>query len=141
MIKKTLLFIADDDTDDQLLMSSAVEECALPFQIVFFNNGESLWQELLKLEKDQMRLPDIIMADLNMPKLNGAGLLSNVRNHELLKAIPFIILSTSSAPNEVKKAYQDGANAFICKPTSYTDLGDVFKHLYQFFCRSAQLPK
>ncbi len=133
MNEKPLLFIAEDDADDQLLLLSAFEELQLNYMPQFVENGEQLWQKLLTILENGNRLPGLIMIDLNMPLLGGRELLQKLKKNQNLAHIPVLIITTSSAPGEVKKAYADGAAAFITKPASFDGLLNMVKLIHDFY--------
>jgi two-component system response regulator len=74
-------------------------------------------------------LPDLILLDLRLPKVDGIDVLRRIKHDELLKAIPTVILSTSSAPADLRRAYQNGAGSFLVKPVGF----DNFMKLMETF--------
>ena len=115
-----ILFI-EDDTIESMKFDRVVKTLGLTHQINQAKNGE----EALIYLKEKHDLPDIIILDLNMPKLNGVEFLTILKNDIILKYIPAIILTTSSNYRDVKQCYKIGIAGYILKPLKYEDY--VFK--------------
>ena len=91
-------------------------------------------------KKGQTQKIDLVVLDLNLPKVKGLELISFVRKHKDLSVLPILVLSSSSADEEVFKSYSLGANAYIVKPVDFDSLQQVAKSIYDFWFRSVCLP-
>lgn len=111
-----ILFI-EDDTIEVMKFNRVIANLGLTHQIIESNNGESA----LALLESKENLPNIILLDLNMPKLNGIEFLTILKNDPLLKYIPVVILTTSSNFKDVKECYKIGIAGYILKPLKYED--------------------
>jgi CheY-like chemotaxis protein len=131
------IFVADDDEDDQFLLRTAFASSEASCNLVFFANGEQLIRQLHQTEQR----PRIVLLDLNMPVLDGFQTLQQIRQEDQYKALPVIILTTSSQRDDISRAYELGANSFIIKPSQYTDLVQTVEHLQAFWLGIAQTPK
>jgi CheY-like chemotaxis protein len=116
------ILLIDDDIDDVGLFREALKRIAPSVSLQYFNEGEEALGNLLE-EKNV--LPDIIFLDINMPKVNGWEFLVSFREARHLKHVPVIIYSTSSENREIRKAKELGANGFITKPDSFTQLKEM----------------
>lgn len=126
MRKKKLILIAEDDADDRLMINEAFMENNMPAGIVFFENGAELIEYLYSAEDNEdRRLPDLILLDLNMPKMDGKTVLSKLKLHTVYKDIPVIILTTSRTKEEESQILNMGAEGFFTKPSSFTELVDI----------------
>ncbi|MFT4733188.1 MAG: two-component system response regulator [Algoriphagus sp.] len=134
MKKTPKILIAEDDLDDQLLLKSAFKENQSPCQVTFVADGEQLLTHL-----KENTLPDLILLDLNMPKIDGREVLKQIRFDTNLSHIPVLIISTSSAEGEIKMAYTLGASAYLVKPTSYEKLLLLVKNLSAFYFETVAL--
>ena len=114
------VFVVDDDDDDRYFLKNAFKEHPTPCELIEFENG----QELLDfLERDaEAALPDLIILDLNMPRLNGFATLEQVKKHPQWRSIPVVILTTSSYPGDEATCLKLGADAFFVKPPVYANL-------------------
>ncbi|TVZ57933.1 response regulator receiver domain-containing protein [Flavobacteriaceae bacterium MAR_2010_105] len=114
--KLSILFI-EDDVVETMKMNRTINKLQESYHIQEAKNGE----EALRLLKANNRLPDIILLDLNMPKINGIEFLKILKSDELLKYIPTIILTTSSNRKDVMECYKIGVAGYILKPLKYED--------------------
>jgi CheY-like chemotaxis protein len=99
------IYYADDDQDDVLLFKDVFVELGHPINLTIAENGIVLLEKLLASRQH----PDVIFMDLNMPLKNGFQCLKEIKTHTSLQAIPVVILSTSSAMDNIEKSYQLGA--------------------------------
>jgi len=127
MRQKKLILIAEDDADDRLMIQEAFQESSLNAEVVFFTNGEELFQ-YITMRKNQI-LPSLIMLDLNMPRMNGRDVLSNIKSLSYLNAIPVVILTTSKALEERKSIIRLGGSGFYTKPSSFQELVNLIKDI------------
>ncbi|MEJ6981092.1 response regulator [Pedobacter sp. P351] len=126
MRKKKLILIAEDDADDRLMINEAFMENNMPAGIVFFENGAELLDYLYSFDDSFERiLPDLILLDLNMPKMDGKTVLSKLKLHNAYKEIPVIILTTSRSREEEAHVLNMGASGFFTKPSSFTELVNI----------------
>ena len=126
MRKTKLILIAEDDADDRLMINEAFMENNMPAGIVFFENGAELLEYLYSYEEGLERtLPDLILLDLNMPKMDGKTVLSKLKLHKSYKEIPVIILTTSRSKEEETSVLGMGASGFYTKPSSFTELVNI----------------
>ena len=126
MRKTKLILIAEDDADDRLMINEAFMENNMPAGIVFFENGAELLDYLYSYDENSERtLPDLILLDLNMPKMDGKTVLSKLKLHKLYKEIPVIILTTSRSKEEETSVLGMGASGFYTKPSSFTELVNI----------------
>ncbi|KAA0993665.1 response regulator [Dyadobacter aurulentus] len=121
----------EDDTDDQFLIQSVVDELNLPNKLIFFGNG---LEALLYLETTQEQ-PFLIICDINMPVMNGLELRERIDRNEFLKrkAIPFIFLSTADNPHVIETAYNSTIQGFFKKENSFHELKSRVKIIYDYW--------
>jgi chemotaxis family two-component system response regulator Rcp1 len=85
--------------------------------------------------------PDFILLDLNLPKMDGREVLAHIKNDEQLKTIPTIILTTSSAEEDIVKSYQLQANCYLSKPVQLDEFEGVVRSINDFWLTRAKLPQ
>ena len=108
------ILVADDDADDRFLVKAEFEDNGILNPILFFGDGEGLLEYLaIKLSKT---VPLLIFLDLKRPKLDGRDILRAVRTDNKWRPVPIIIFTTSTAPDDIRAAYDLGANCYIVKP-------------------------
>jgi CheY-like chemotaxis protein len=141
MGSKTIL-VAEDDPNDQFLIQRELEKLTFPVQVRFVNDGEQTVAYLSALDKPgcQFPKPDLMFVDLKMPRLNGFELLEWMRKHGLCERILTVVVSSSSLQQDIDRAYDLGANAYLVKPANLQDYVRVFRTTGEFFLDYAQQP-
>ena len=140
-----LILMAEDDTDDWLLVKDALAECQLTDQLRFVADGEELMDYLLNRHQyassEAAPRPGLILLDLNMPRKDGREALREIRAHPELRRIPVVAFTTSKADTDVNKIYELGANSYICKPVAFEALVNVMKTLVRYWFGVVELPE
>ena len=117
MTKPLSILLVEDDTIEIMKFNRTVASLNINCNIKEAKNGEEAL-EALKL-KDQ--LPDIILLDLNMPKVSGLEFLKIIKKDRILKYIPTIILTTSNSRTDMLECYKVGIAGYMTKPLKYED--------------------
>lgn len=123
-----ILFI-EDDTIEVMKFNRVISALGLTHQIIESNNGENA----LAFLESKENLPNIILLDLNMPKLNGIEFLTILKNDSILKYIPVVILTTSSNFKDVRECYKIGIAGYILKPLKYEDYASKIKKTLDYW--------
>ncbi len=134
---RTILILADDDPDDRLLTREAFEEAGYQGAFQFVEDGRQL---LEYLDSSRKSLPGVILLDLNMPRMSGYEALTELKTDQALRRIPIIVLTTSSADEDVLRSYDLGVNSFITKPSSFQELTEVAKRVIDYWLETVKLP-
>ncbi|SDX28460.1 Response regulator receiver domain-containing protein [Lutibacter oricola] len=129
MNKNLNILLIEDDMIEVMKFNRTVAKLDLPHKIVESKNGKEALEFLLK----KVRLPDIILLDLNMPKLNGIEFLSILKKDETLKYIPTIVLTTSNNRRDVLECYKIGIAGYIIKPLKFNDYVDLIKKTLDYW--------
>ena len=111
------VLLIEDDTIEVMKLNRAMTSLSQKHQIIEANNGEDALHILQKKEI----LPDIILLDLNMPKINGIEFLNILKKDDTLKYIPTIILTTSNNQRDLLECYKIGVAGYVLKPLKYED--------------------
>jgi CheY-like chemotaxis protein len=119
------ILLADDDPDDRELFTDAANNHNADVQSV--PNGV----QLMKFLNQCNELPDFIFLDLNMPEKGGKECLQEIRQHERLKHLPVIIYSTSSSKRDIDDTYDLGADLYITKPNSFSQLKNTVRGILE----------
>ena len=128
MLKRILLI--DDDKDDAEIFSDALDEMAIPAEVVHFLDGK---QALQKLNEKELPPPDIIFLDINMPQISGWECLRAIKDVAHLGKIPVVMYSTSDFAREGVVPNDIGAAAFLTKPSDFGELKTKLSSLLQTF--------
>lgn len=117
MIKSLKILLIEDDIIEVMKLNRVITSLKLQHKIIEANNGE----EALEILKNADNYPDIILLDLNMPKLGGIEFLSILKKSKDFNCIPTIILTTSNNYKDVLKCCEIGVCGYIVKPLKYED--------------------
>ena len=138
------VLIADDDPDDCLLTQDAWEECGVPPTLRFVRDGAELLDYLYHRGKfsdtDDYPLPGMILLDLNMPRKNGHQALKEIRDHDVFRHIPVVVMTTSIDEDDTHRTYALGASACLTKPRSAQGFHAVVGTLSQYWSTMVELP-
>jgi len=135
------ILLVDDDQGDVLLTQKALKKGKLFNSLNVAKDGvEAL--EYLRQEgqfKDATR-PDLILLDLNMPRMNGKEMLTEIKNDPNLKSIPVVVLTTSNADKDVIQGYDLQASCYVQKPLDLEQFTNVVQSLEEFWLCVVKLP-
>jgi CheY-like chemotaxis protein len=135
------LLLVDDDPGDVLIVVEALHQLATPPMIHTAGDGLEALEFLRRQGRHaQAPRPDVILLDLNMPRLDGRGLLAAIKNDRELKQIPAVIWTTSSAPEDIAGSYEHYANAYVIKPADLDQLARALHQISRFFSEVAARP-
>jgi CheY-like chemotaxis protein len=124
------VLLVEDDKADILLITESLLERGMARDVRLAADGIAAL-EMLR-EPDRPR-PDLIVLDLNMPRMNGLELLTHLKADPDLSLIPVVVLTTSSTPEDVTGAYRRHANAFVTKPVGLDDFVNAVRSIDVFF--------
>ena len=135
------ILMVDDDAGDTLMAQEALEEAKFANNFYVVHDGI---EALDFLQKQGAYIdapsPDLILLDLNMPRMNGHEVLTWIRESDEYKLTPVIILTTSSSDQDILSSYQKQANCFITKPVDLQKFNEVVKYIDGFWTGIVQLP-
>lgn len=129
MTRSLNILLIEDDAIEVMKFNRVLSKLELKHKIIESNNGE----EALEILKVKQIIPDIIILDLNMPKLSGIEFLTILKNDEILKYIPAIVLSTSSNHRDMLECYKIGIAGYILKPLKYEDYVSRINRLLDYW--------
>ena len=137
-----VILMADDDEDDRMLAQDALRESGTRATLQFVSDGVELLAHLHQAAKPdgENPIPDLLLLDLNMPRLDGRAALVEIKNHPRLRKLPIVVLTTSSAPDDIDACYAGGANSYITKAVTFQGLVDTMRNLGHYWAETVQLP-
>ena len=139
-----VILLADDDAEDRMLASSALEESRVVNDLRFVEDGEELLDYLYHRGKYAAEgtspTPGLILLDLNMPRKDGREALREIKADPDLRRIPVVVLTTSKAEEDIYRTYDLGANSFITKPVSFEGLVSVMRDIGRYWIEIVELP-
>jgi len=123
------ILMAEDDADDRMLVAEAFEEKRVVNSLAFVEDGEELLDYLNRRGKygdlEKFPRPDIMLLDLNLPRMDGREALKIIKADPKLRGIPVIVLTTSQAEQDILMSYDLGASSFITKPVTFEGLAEA----------------
>lgn len=139
-----VLLIAEDDPDDRLLVSEALEGTRLGQAIRFVADGEELMDYLRRRgryrDPETAPAPRLVLLDLNMPRKDGREVLAEIKADPALRHLPVVAFSTSRADADVRDCYALQANGFISKPPGFRELVETMRRLELYWLDTVTLP-
>ena len=133
--KKPILLV-EDDTIDIMTVKRALKEIHVTNALVTVGNGE---EALEYLRDDKNETPCIILLDLNMPKMNGFEFLKIVKQDDILKMIPVVVLTTSREEQDKVEGFKFSIAGYMIKPVDYQQFVEVMK-LINIYWTLSELP-
>jgi len=142
MIKEIHILLVEDNEGDIVLTLEALKEAKINNTIDVVRDGEKAMQFLRKEgEFVGVSTPDLVLLDINLPKLDGKEVLANIKNDEVLKVIPVVMLTTSDSEKDIFDSYHNHVNCYITKPVGFQSFIDVIHTIKDFWISIVQLPK
>ena len=135
-----ILLVEDSETDAELAIE-ALRQGKLQNTVNHVKDGEQALQYLRNegAYADAPR-PDLILLDLNMPKVDGREVLRQIRADEDLKVIPVVVLTTSSHDRDIHESYGLAANSYIVKPVNLSSFFEIVREINNFWVQVVSLP-
>jgi CheY-like chemotaxis protein len=135
------ILVVDDDDGDSLIIQEALAAGAVPPVIHRVSDGRDAIEYLhRRAPYVGAERPDLVLLDLNMPGMDGREVLAQIKADEDLKAIPVVVLTTTTAVVDITASYVDHANAFVTKPLDIAAFEAVVQHIDRFYREVAVLP-
>lgn len=139
-MKEFYILLIEDNEGDILMTSESIQEYDPACQIEVARNGQEAVEKLQSyIEDPLLKKPDIILLDINLPRKNGHEVVAFIKSQPYLASIPVIILTTSSAPLDIQKAYHAHANSYLTKPTEADEFSKMVAALIEFWKRNVHL--
>jgi CheY-like chemotaxis protein len=131
------VLLVEDDPGDALLVREALADDERIDEISVASDGVFA---LERLNDSELPLPDLILLDLNLPRMDGRELLAEIKREPRFAPIPVVVLTTSDAERDVLRSYELHANAFVTKPRDLNRFLSVVREIDRFFVTIAKLP-
>jgi CheY-like chemotaxis protein len=136
------VLLVEDNPGDVRLTREALKEARIAVNLSVANDGLEA-MKMLRQEAPYANqpLPDLVLLDLNMPRMDGREVLRQIKTDENLKRIPVVILTTSAAEKDILQAYGLHANCYITKPVELDQFMEIIKSIEGFWLTVVKLPK
>jgi two-component system, response regulator len=132
-MKNNLIMLIEDNPDDEALTVRALKKYKIVNEVVVARDGvealEYLFGEGTHAGRDTREMPQVILLDLKLPKLDGLGVLRRLRADDRTKLLPIVILTSSNEEQDRVQGYGLGANSYVRKPVDFDQFVEAAKHL------------
>lgn len=133
MTRSRIILIVEDNPNDAELTQRAFEKSRIANEIVVASDGEEALDYLFATgvhkDRDPLALPEVVLLDLNMPKVSGLDVLRQMRADDRTKRVPVVILTSSNEERDVIASYDLGANSFVRKPVDFARFLEAARQL------------
>jgi CheY-like chemotaxis protein len=135
------VLLVEDDPGDVLMTKEAFEDYKLQNTLHVVNDGAEAMDFLRRQGKhaDAPR-PDLVLLDLNLPRMDGREVLQAIKSDPELASIPVVVLTTSEAEEDILRSYKLHANAYVSKPVDFERFVQVVRQIDEFFVSVVKLP-
>ena len=139
--RPVIVLLVEDDPGDVLMITEALDMVVPPPELHVAGDGLEAWSFLQREGAHASApRPDVILLDLNMPRMDGRQALAAIKTDKHLRAIAVIVFTTSSSQEDVLRSYDQHANAYVTKPIDLDDLVATVGQIATFFTSIARLP-
>jgi two-component system, chemotaxis family, response regulator Rcp1 len=140
-VRPLRILVVDDSPSDVRLIREALRDSPVDVTLVVARDGVEATDYLCKTLVGQFTRPDLIILDLNLPRKSGREVLAEIKSDLRLKQIPVIVMTSSSASEDVTYAYSLNANSYITKPGDLAEYLRVVRAIQVFWFNAARLPE
>ena len=122
-----IILLVEDNPDDEALMLRALKKNNIANEIVVAHDGQEALDFLAARPAEQ--LPELVLLDLKLPRLDGLEVLKRMRADERTKHVPVVVLTTSTEQRDIVSSYEFGANSFVQKPVDFSEFVEATRQL------------
>ena len=123
------ILVIEDNPDDVFLIELAIKKANIKSCISVFNNGEEAISYLTKLIDEKAKLPDLILLDINLPKITGLEVLKKIK---FIKSIFTVVFTSSDSTSDMNSCYSNGADLYIKKPNDINSFKEVMIYIKNY---------
>jgi chemotaxis family two-component system response regulator Rcp1 len=135
------VLLVEDNPADARLTREVLADSKLTLDVCEAKDGEEAIEALRKVGGTPgARLPDLILLDLNLPRMDGREVLAEIKSHAEWKSIPVVVLTSSKAEKDIVKSYQLHANCYITKPIDLAQMQEIVQNMKDFWFTVVRLP-
>jgi two-component system response regulator len=134
-----LILLVEDNPDDVSITTRAFQKSGAVSRLIVARDGQEVLDLLLGEDGSAAR-PDLVLLDINLPKVNGLDVLAMVRSTAAVSTVPIVMLTASGRREDIDRSYQLGANSYIQKPIVFERLTRTLEVVRQYWFEVATLP-
>lgn len=141
-MKSLQVLLVEDNEGDIILTRDAFEHGRFEYVIDVVRNGMEAMDHLYRvIESPEGKLPDLVILDINLPKMNGQEVLHAIKSNDRLRQLPVVMFTTSSTDLDIIESYRNFANCYVTKPFGTHDFEEAIHNIEDFWMNLVQLPK
>jgi len=142
--KAPIILLVEDNNSDIELTFRAIQRLEAHFDMIVCRDGQEALDFLFAKGKyasrDSNELPQLILLDINLPKINGIEVLKEIRHQNDTRFIPVVMLTTSDEDSDIQNCYENGVNSYVCKPVDYSIFCNTLKSIGEYWLTTNQPP-
>jgi two-component system response regulator len=139
-----IILLVEDNPDDEALTLRAFKKNNISNEVVIVRDGEEALEYLFGVGRYEARdteiQPQLVLLDLQLPKLDGPEVLRRIRADERTALLPVVILTTSREQRDITNCYASGANGYTCKPMAFDEFSEAVKHISLYWLALNETP-
>ncbi|MEZ4241021.1 MAG: response regulator [Myxococcota bacterium] len=136
------ILLVEDNPGDVLLVRKGLERARIANRLTVATDGQQALDILFRRgEHADAVVPDLVLLDLNLPGIDGREVLRQIKEHETLRKVPVVVLTSSDAETDILRSYELHANSFIRKPPTLDALQQVLQVLSDYWFVIVKLPE
>ena len=145
-MKRLEILLVEDNPGDVRLTQEALSEARVDSELRVARDGVEAIDYLTETQDntgdggEPKAMPDLVLLDLNLPRKNGFEVLRWIKEHGVLKSIPVIVLTTSSAERDIQETYAQHVNSYVTKPVDFDGFVKVISEISKFWFETSRLP-
>jgi CheY-like chemotaxis protein len=143
-MERKIILLVEDNADDEALTLRSLSKSKVVNEVVVARDGVEALEYLLGTgdsDADKLGvLPEVILLDLKLPKIDGLEVLRRIRAHERTRLVPVVVLTSSDEEPDLVESYRLGANSYVRKPVDFTRFADAIRHLELYWMVLNQNP-
>ena len=135
------IVLVEDNPADAQMLQTALRATGTPTEITLLTDGAKALEHFCGNASAGAHNCDLLLLDLNLPRVSGFEVLERIRAREDLKYLPVIVMSGSSSPMEVERCYRAGANSYVCKPSHLDEIFSKVAKFVAYWSQCVELPQ
>jgi DNA-binding response OmpR family regulator len=135
-----MILLVEDDPDHEALAIRALRKANVANEIRVARDGAEALEYLSGIAAGENRMPQLVLLDLKLPKVDGLEVLRSIRAAEKTALLPVVVLTSSDEERDIVSSYRMGVNSYIRKPVNFTDFAEATRQLGMYWLLLNQCP-